>query len=114
MSIGTGHAGFSRIAAAALTVAVLGIGGPGQAVSPVTGEYVCVSMGARPCDTHVMLHLQDNGFWGWAKYSGQYQVANGNVEFSGSGGPVAWGPAAIGAGTVTFNSGGQAVVWRRR
>lgn len=98
----------------ALLLAAPAAKGLGQGIS-VAGEYGCVLMGNGPCYTHIPMRLQSNGYWGWAKYSGQYQVANGAVEFiSGSGGPVAWGPAVLGPGTLTFTSGGKAVVWRKQ
>ncbi len=79
----------------------------------VVGEYACHSMGGRPCDTQTSLRLLGNGYWGWGRYSGTYRVSGGTIEFvSGDGGPVTWGPATIGNGTVTFNSG-QPVVFEK-
>ena len=102
------------LSAAALTIALFGNGGASRAGEAIAGEYACESMAGRPCDTHVPLRLQDNGYWGWAKYSGQYRVVGGSVEWvSGNGGPVGWGSAIIGPGTVSFSSGGKPVVWRK-
>src|ERR1019366_10461826 len=56
------------LTAAALTIALFGNGGASRAGEAIAGEYACESMAGRPCDTHVPLRLQDNGYWGWAKY----------------------------------------------
>jgi hypothetical protein len=86
-------------------------GVPGS--SSVVGEYVCRSMGSRPCNTQTSLRLGENGVWGWAKYSGEYRVVNGRVTFSGVGGAATWGPAVIGPGTLSFASGQDTVVWQK-
>lgn len=78
----------------------------------VSGEYVCRSMGSRPCDTQTTISLHDDGTWAWRYFSGRYQVAGGQVTFNGVG-LGAWGPAAIRLDTLTFTSGGQAVVFRK-
>lgn len=80
----------------------------------VAGDYVCKSAKGQPCGTQVSLRLVANGYWQWAKYSGQYSVANGRVQFvNGNGGPVGWGSANIGPGTLTFNDFGDDVVWQK-
>jgi hypothetical protein len=78
----------------------------------VSGEYVCRSMGSRPCDTQTAISLHDDGKWGWRYFSGQYQVAEGRVTFRGVG-LGSWGPAVIGPDTLTFMSGGQKVVFQK-
>lgn len=105
----------AKVAFVAATVAIVGGYGVSRAGNDsVVGEYICRAMGSKPCDTHIALRLQSNGYWGWAKYSGQYEVRNGSVEFvNGSGGPVSWGPATIGPNTLSFQSGGESVVWKK-
>src|ERR1051326_9597045 len=77
----------------------------------LAGEYVCVSMGSRPCDSSTELQLTENGNWRWGRYSGMYTVSRGSVTFDGVGGLATWGPAEAGAASLTFMSGGQSVVW---
>jgi hypothetical protein len=79
----------------------------------LAGEYVCVSMGSRPCDSSTELQLMENGNWRWGRYAGTYTVARASVTFDGIGGLATWGPAAIGPGTLSFISGDQEVVWRK-
>ncbi len=95
---------FRSFLLAALAIALPLAGGSAVlAANDVTGNYVCASMGGKPCDTQTQLRLLANGYWGFGKYSGQYQVNGGNVEFvNGSGGPVTWGPAKIGPNSLTF------------
>lgn len=79
----------------------------------VAGEYLCRSVGSRPCDTQTTISLHDDGTWGWRFFSGQYQVAGGRVTFKGEG-VGAWGPAVIGPDTLTFGSGDRKGVWQKR
>lgn len=79
----------------------------------LAGAYVCVSMGSRPCDSSTELQLTENGNWRWGRYAGMYTASGGSVTFEGVGGLATWGPAEIGAASLTFGSGGQAVVWRK-
>src|SRR5260370_20419174 len=80
----------------------------------LAGEYVCVLMGSRPCDSGTQLQLTDNGNWRWGRYAGTYTAAGASVTFDGIGGLARWGPAAIGPGTLSFISGNQeVVVWQK-
>jgi len=79
----------------------------------VAGEYACVSMGGHPCDTGAELQLTANGNWRWGRYAGKYQASGGTVNFDGVGGAASWSPAKIGKDTLTFNSGQDAVVFRK-
>ena len=81
----------------------------------VEGGYICSTTGGKPCMTNVPLQLV-NGHWRWQLYAGTYTVANGKVMFegrSGEGGPVTWGDAIIGPGTLTFNQFGANSVWAK-
>jgi hypothetical protein len=89
--------------------AVQSVAGTGASV---VGEYVCLSMGSRPCDTQKKILLRDNGTWRWSWWSGQYQVAGGQVTFEGTVGLGSWGPAVIGPDTLTFGSD-RKVVWQK-
>ncbi len=80
--------------------------------APVAGEYVCRSMGSRPCDTQTTIALHADGTWGWRYFSGRYQVAGGQVTFEGVG-LGSWGPAAIGPDTLTFTSGSEKVIYQK-
>lgn len=79
----------------------------------LAGEYVCASMGSRPCDSSTELQLTENGNWRWGRYSGTYTSYRGSVTFDGVGGLATWGPAEAGSAALTFLSGGQEVVWRK-
>lgn len=81
--------------------------------SEIAGEYVCVSMGSRPCDSSTELQLTGNGNWRWGRYAGTYKPDGDSLTFDGVGGLATWGPATFGRGTLTFLSGGQKVVWRK-
>jgi hypothetical protein len=83
------------------------------AQTSVAGEYVCASIGSRPCDTSTELQLTENGNWRWGRYSGTYSGARGSLAFDGLGGPATWGPAAAGRDTLTFGSRDQRVVWQK-
>jgi hypothetical protein len=111
MRIAFRHLRSSLIVASILAIVLLVNRGESWAQDrSVAGEYACV----KSCSGGTALTLQDNGYWGWGKYTGQYQVKNGRVEFvNGNGGPVTWGSAAIGSDTLTFMSGGKAVVYQK-
>jgi hypothetical protein len=104
----------TSLAAAMLAIMLSMTSGAGWAANSISGEYACRSIGNRPCDAATGLVISDNGYWGWGKYSGQYKVSNERMEFvSGNGGPITWGPAVIGTDTLTFTSGGNAVVYQK-
>jgi hypothetical protein len=96
---------------------LLVLGGACAAAVPenraLAGEYVCVSMGSRPCDSSTELQLTENGNWRWGRYSGMYTASRGSVTFDGVGGLATWGPAEAGGASLTFLSGSQKVVWRK-
>jgi hypothetical protein len=79
----------------------------------VVGEYMCRSIGSRPCDTQTGLRLQEEGTWGWGRYAGEYEVTGGHARFQGHWRLAGWGPAEIGAGTLTFRDERGASVWRK-
>lgn len=91
---------------------------PGASAQPavtVTGEYFCVTGGTCPCQSDGNLKLTGDGRWYWGSHTGRWQADTTRVSFDGLGGAAALGPAAIGAGTLTFHSSGnQVVCWQPR
>ncbi len=86
-----------------------------QPSAPVAGEYVCVTGGTCPCQSDGHLTLAGDGRWYWGSHTGRWQADATRASFDGLGGAAALGPATIGAGTLTFNSGGhQVVCWQPR
>jgi len=79
----------------------------------VAGEYVCASIGSRPCDTSTEVQLGANGNWRWGRYNGTYTISGGTMSFDGVGGPATWGNASIAPDSLTFLSGNSKVVWRK-
>jgi hypothetical protein len=95
------------VCAAALGLAVL----PARAqTSEVAGQYFCVAGGNCPCQADTDLQLDANGVWRWGGFAGTYRASRDKVEFAGGGGAATWGPATVGTGTLTFNTGGASVV----
>jgi hypothetical protein len=86
---------------------------PCAALSPVAGNYACRSIRSKPCDTNTPLQLVDNGVWRWGRYSGNFTVNEGHVQFTGVGGPASWGSAIIGLNTLTFDDFGDEGIWEK-
>jgi len=76
----------------------------------LVGEYLCLSPGSCPCQVDTRLQLAANGRWQWGEHAGTYRAAGGRVDFDGAGGAATWGPATIGPGALTFNTGKVTVV----
>lgn len=76
---------------------------------PVSGTYVCRSMGSHACDQRTEINLTAQGVWSsTGSYSGSYSVNGDQVTFNGFGGPAGWGAARFAhppAGdTLTFGN----------
>ncbi len=76
----------------------------------LSGSFYC-----RSCDSNTAINLSSNGQWNWGGYGGTYSVQNGEVTFSGVGGPGAWGAAQLSSDgrRLTFNNNGSAVVYAK-
>ncbi len=95
--------------------------GPDDRFAAVAGSYTCEtttgSDGATvSCnDTASRLVLAKDGDWHLSSWRGQFSVENGDVTFRSAmdyDGPSTWGPAHIGAETLTFHYGTNPTVYR--
>jgi hypothetical protein len=81
------------------------------------GRYQCTSSPGG-CQTRLPIDIDGAGHWKWGGQEGAYQILSANdagarqIQFRGlSSGPAGWGPALIGAGSITFRTAAGPSVW---